>query len=182
MLRVSSHAPDLMDELVNRFQVGFNKYSQFSSNGFDALDLFYWYERTGVWDSWRLSAPWSSPSRCSWTPFTSRKLRKMACLLPPPLASTRLLPKIIRRFWPSSYWFRINGSRILPIEDFGDYSSLLIKADRKLDAYLGRIRAKLNISKSAVKGDNTDDIRRKALHSLSLTTCDILTSEDSLAR
>lgn len=178
--KVLSHDPDLMNEFIQQFQISFiNRYSQFSTNGFDILDLYYWYERTGVWDCWENNSPWIPRM---WSPFRSKQLKKMSFILPPPIGKARLLPKIIKQLWPNAYWFRINGKRSLPLEDFGNNSSFLTKVDNKLLSYSKKIRNKLSLSKVTAESDDLEALRRNSFNVFHPVISDILMAENSFCQ
>ena len=97
--------------VVTRFNQAIEPCSKSSTNGYDVLDVFYLYERYGVWGSMRMRMPWT---RWHWSPFDSPTLIQLAFRLPPPIAKYCTIHQtLIQRYLPRGYRMRVMGQRLL---------------------------------------------------------------------
>lgn len=96
---------------------------------YDLLDLYYLFERFGVWGSLKERFTWE-PDRY-WSPFTDARLIRLLFRLPDPLGtSARLHGDAIRRFLPGAYWTPVNAASLLPFERLGAAGRALNRAFR----------------------------------------------------
>jgi len=80
----------------------------------DILDLFYVYERLGVWGALLPRIPWF---RARVLPFCDPLAFLQSLKLPAPIGANCLIHEaLIRRYMPSSCWIPINGKRSLALE------------------------------------------------------------------
>jgi hypothetical protein len=116
-----------------------DEYQTLSSDGYDALDLFYLRERFGWWGAQTVRFPWSD---AGWDPFTRSWLIRSAYRLPSPIAvHCRLQETLIRCYMPAGYRVRINGNRSLALVGRGILPALLRKADYNASAMWMRLHS-----------------------------------------
>ena len=141
MRRVPWNDHTLADAFLSRFHETVQGFRDISRNGFDVLDMFYLYERSARW-SHAASMPYLE-RQCA--PFESSALAALAYRLPAPIGQhCRLQEKIIQRWLPRAYWWRINSDRILPLDRVPGVKRLL-RWRRTIASRMGRLRGKERI-------------------------------------
>lgn len=130
-------SPEFADSVLTRLNSVIDELATFSVNGYDILDMFYLYERFGVWSAGQARQTWKDPR---WSPFISSKMVRAAYLMPAPIAKFSTIHyESIRRFTPKAYWIRANG-KLLIFEGEGPIKSFLKKMDNKYQGSLRRIK------------------------------------------
>ncbi len=121
----------ILEGLLDRFNHFFEiLIDQTNANGWDVLDYFYLYERTGVARARKMRGP-NAPY--SYYPFYSSNLVELAYRMPAPIANYAQIHRLlIRRYLPKAYWIRINGADLLPFQQKGLVAKSLNKIDRKI--------------------------------------------------
>jgi hypothetical protein len=162
----------LADAFLSRFHQTLHGFQDISRNGFDVLDMFYLYERSSRWS--HAAALPHLERHCA--PFESSALAAMAYRLPAPIGQHCLLQEaIIRRWLPRTYWWTINGERIIPLDGVPGMTRLL-RWRRNIARRVGRrLRGKVRIDQ---------EVMRAALLAgpLGEVMTDSLTAQDSFAR
>lgn len=172
-------SPELADAVLARLNTVVEDYAVFSDNGFDILDMFYLYERMGVWGAATARQTWKDPR---WSPFMSTQVIRMAYMMPAPIALFATIHhEIIRRFTPKAYWVRFNG-RLLLFEGGGAIKRLLNKIDNRYQGGLQRIKRVVNPGQYKSKSKDMDTLVHDFLvNNLMEIVREILTSDDSFA-
>ena len=172
-------SPDFEEATLARLSAVINEYSTMSSNGYDIMDLFYLYERFGVWGAHCRRKPWE---RRRLSPFSSRKLVRLAYLMPSPIANhARIHQEFIRRYIPKANWVRINGYRLLPLEQEGKISGLLAKVDRKYQSVIHHTQPLFNRISPVIHNRGLEELRADGLTKyLREPLVESVTSKDNL--
>ena len=139
---------DFQDLTVARLNSIINKFSEYSENGYDILDMFYLYERIRNFED-RERFTWLNRQ----SPFLFRKLIKLAFMMPSPIGDyAKIHHESIRRFAPRAYWIRINGKDMLLSEHrnfLGHFfGKVFEKVDPKYQTIRRRIQDLLNLKQS----------------------------------
>jgi asparagine synthetase B (glutamine-hydrolysing) len=117
--------------VIDRFEGLMHHYAdQTTANGWDLLDLFFLYERSGVSRARKMRGP---HALYTYYPYYSQKLLQLAFRMPPPIANyARIHEALICRRLLKAYWVRINGIELLPMQRKGLYGNVMRRIDRKL--------------------------------------------------
>lgn len=106
----------IRSELRLRLVRTFEEYAALSSNGNDALDAFYLFERCAHWSAHVKRATW----QVSRNPLLVPSAIRLAFKLPPPVGQhSGIHGELIRRYFPASASVWINGARPLFTEGPG---------------------------------------------------------------
>jgi hypothetical protein len=110
----------LRAQLRERLQSCFSEYFTLSSNGNDAIDMFYLFERCAHWGAQARRASWSAARNPLLVPTAVREAYRM----PAPIGHwAGLHRELIRRYFPAGNRPLINGSRPLFFEGPGKLRS-----------------------------------------------------------
>ena len=135
-------SPELAEAVLDRLNSVINELATFSGNGYDILDMFYLYERFGVWGAGQARQTWKDPR---WSPFISPQMVQTAYMMPAPIAKfSTIHQESLRRFTPKTYWIRVNG-KLLFFEGEGSIKQWLKKIDNRYQGSLRRIKRVLNV-------------------------------------
>src|SRR3989338_5969059 len=119
-------------------------------SGGDLFDLFYLYERHGVWEAMNHRLPWL---RRYWSPFTNTQVARLGFGLPAAeRAASRIHQMLVRRHLPAGYWMRVNDHKLLALEGDGDIRRWLRQADRAWRAGRDGLRRRLYPPAGARRG------------------------------
>lgn len=125
----------------------FDEYASLSSNGNDALDLLYLFERCAHWGAHVQRATWNKARNPLLLPSVVRELYR----LPPPLGHhVGIHRALIERYFPESRWVPINGATWVALEGPGAWranarflmSNARKRGDKLRQRYLGQQRPK----------------------------------------
>jgi hypothetical protein len=145
--RLPWKSPELAGAVLDRLNTVVNDYAAFSANGFDILDMFYLYERMGVWGAATARQTWKDPR---WSPFMSIQMIRMAYMMPAPIAHFAAIHReSLRRFAPGAYWIPINGTKLAPLEGRGSFLRLLNEINGRYHHNLGRVLRALRFGRPA---------------------------------
>jgi hypothetical protein len=177
---VAGHESDMRTALTARLEAAIDQYADISSNPHDLLDLFYTYERFGVWGAHVRRQTWD-PLR--WSPFYVRHLVRSAFRLPAPVARhARIHAEVLRRFARMAYWLPVNGARRLPLEGKGPVRTGLAKLDVWSQSVLRSALGAMGRSASVSAGMGLEQLRAHAIsHDLREYVADLLGARGSLA-
>jgi len=167
--------PGIKSELELRFRSVVSELSELSHTGWDILDLFYVYERIGVWGAplaWHIGY---------WGPFRNRALLRLAFELPSPIGHHCFLNKtLVKRFMPMGYWLPVNSKELLALEGPGLHRRTLRKLYADYAYTRGRVKRfplRPRPGAKSVDQQYADAFAEK----LSDTVYDVLTAEGSIA-
>lgn len=102
---------EVVNELMERHFLHFERFTRISPITSDLLDLFYALERLGRW---------ALDARCFWlaptlAPFESPRMLRLAFQLPPPISNHLVLHKtILRRHARAAFYLPVNARYLLP--------------------------------------------------------------------
>ena len=178
--RLPWKTPDLHEGVCKRLTERVEDYANISEDGFDVLDMFYLYERMGVWGSSTARQTWKDPR---WSPFMSPQMIRMAFRMPAPIARFATIhSESLRRFVPRAYWIRINDTELLPLENWAPISPVLKAFDKTARQNLARGRRFLNRFRSQQKTKDMDQLAADTVSGLLMRTIsDVLLSDKSFA-
>jgi hypothetical protein len=149
------NSPELADAFLAQLNADVDEYAKISANGYDILDMFYLYERMGVWGAAQSRQTWEHPR---WSPFFSPQLVRMAYMMPAPIALfTTIHHEILRRFTSRAYWVRVNR-KLLILEGGGTIKHLLKKIDIRFENSLRRVQRAVNFGRTPSKNKDMDQL------------------------
>lgn len=130
--------PELHGSLSARLRDYLVRLTEIAVSGRDLLDLFYTFDRFGIWNAMDARFPWMQHR---WLPFGDPRVVQLALQLPAPIGDySHVHRAVIRRLLPAAYWMRINNNALLPLMGHGRIRRWARQADARFRALRRRLR------------------------------------------